>query len=517
VTFFPASHTPQRKAEEVSKNTLTKEERTTTRYDLVILGNGAAAFAAAIKADELKKKAALVQGGIIGGTCVNVGCVPSKRLLVAGEVIKNSFEHNLGNGTINPHIEKFSFQNLVKSKNQMVTVLRQEKYEDVLKGLAENVHVYKGKGIFVSKDQVKITNEHHHNSPTTTITGDTFLIATGSSPRRPGFEGIEDVNYWTNVEALSPPFQPKSMIVIGGRALGLEFAQMYARLGTKVTLLQRSDAIIPEDEPEIAEALSTYLKEEGVDIRTGVNVKRVSQSNSKSRKVNDKKNIITVEAEIDGKKKAAATFKAEALLLATGRAPNSKDIGVEELGIKTKDGGAIVIDNEMRTNIPNIFAAGDVTGEPMLEALAARQGTKAAENALMGLRKKIDLNTVPRAIFTDPQLATVGLTEREVLDGGYECNCRVLNFSDVSKARIIGNTRGVIKMVVDNETYRILGIHILCPNAADLITEAALIIKHNYTAQDVVDTIHVFPTLSEAIKIVAQSFFRDVGATSCCI
>jgi mercuric reductase len=496
---------------------LAKEERTTTRYDLVILGNGAAAFAAAIKADELKKKAALVQGGVIGGTCVNVGCVPSKRLLVAGEVIKNSSEHNLGNGTITPHIEKFSFQNLVKSKNQMVTVLRQEKYEDVLKRLAENVHVYKGKGIFVSKDQVKITNEHH-NTHTTTISGNTFLIATGSSPRRPRFEGIEYVNYWTNVEALSPPFHPESMIVIGGRALGLEFAQMYARLGTKVTLLQRSNTITPDDEPEIAEALSTYLKEEGVDIRTGVNVKRVSQSNSKSRKDRDKKNVITVEAEIDGKKKApATTFKAEALLLATGRAPNSKDIGVEELGIKTKDSGAIIIDDEMRTNIPNIFAAGDVNGEPMLEALAAREGTIASENALTGSHKKVDLNAVPRAIFTDPQLASVGLTDKEAVEKGYECNCKVLNFSDIAKSRIIGNTRGAIKMVADNKTHRVLGVHILCPSAADLITEAALIIKNKYTIEDVVDTIHVFPTLAESIKIVAQSFFRDVGATSCCI
>ena len=491
------------------------DDARTSKYDLVILGNGAAAFAAAIKADELKKKTALVQGGIIGGTCVNVGCVPSKRLLVAGEVIKNSSEHKLGNSTITPHVEKFNFQNLIQSKNQMVSVLRKEKYEDVLKGLSENVHVYKGKGVFVSKDQVRITTAGNdsHLSNATPIAGSTFLIATGSSPRIPSFEGIQDVNYWTNVEALSPPFRPNSMIVIGGRALGLEFAQIYSRLGTKVTLLQRSDTIIPDDEPEIAEALATYLKEDGIDIRTGVNVKKVSQSNGKSR--NGKK-IITVEAVIDGKKKEA-TFKAEALLLATGRAPNSKDIGLEELGVKTKEGGAIIISDEMRTNVSNIYAAGDVTGEPMLEALAAREGTIAAENALTSSGKKIDLNIVPRAIFTDPQLASVGLTDREAIENGYECNCRVLNFSEIAKARIIGNTRGVIKMVADNKTHRVLGIHILCPNAADIITEAALIIKNRYTLEDVIDTIHIFPTLAESIKIVAQSYFRDVGATSCCI
>jgi mercuric reductase len=494
---------------------LTEDEERTAKYDLVILGNGAAAFAAAIKADELKKKTALIQGGTIGGTCVNVGCVPSKRLLVAGEVVKNINEHNLGTGTISPHLERFNFQNLIKSKDQMVTVLRKEKYEDVLKGLSKNVHVYEGKGVFVSKDQVRITttgNDNHLENGTS-IAGNTFLIATGSSPRLPSFEDIQDVNYWTNVEALSPPFRPNSMIVIGGRALGLEFAQMYSRLGTKVTLLQRSDTIIPDDEPEIAEALATYLKEDGIDIRTGVNVKKVSQSNGKSR--NGKK-IITVEAEIDGKRKEE-TFKAEALLLATGRAPNSKDIGLEELGVKTKDGGAIIINDEMRTSVSNIYAAGDVTGEPMLEALSAREGTIAAENALAGSQKKIDLNSVPTAIFTDPQLASVGLTDREAVENGYECNCRILNFSEVAKARIIGNTRGVIKMVADNKTHRVLGIHILCPNAADIITEAALIIKNRYTLEDVIDTIHIFPTLAESIKIVAQSYFRDLRATSCCI
>jgi mercuric reductase len=153
----------------------------------------------------------------------------------------------------------------------------------------------------------------------------------------------------------------------------------------------------------------------------------------------------------------------------------------------------------------------------MLEALAAREGTIASENALTGSHRKVDLNIVPRAIFTDPQLASVGLTDKEAVEKGYECNCKILNFSDVAKARIIGNTRGVIKMVADNNTHRVLGVHILCPNAADLITEAALIIKNKYTIEDVVDTIHVFPTLAESIKIVAQSFFRDIGATSCCI
>jgi len=473
-------------------------------YDLVILGNGAAAFAAAIKADELEKKTAMIQGGMVGGTCINVGCVPSKRLLVAGEIIENNAEHDLGKGTIKPHLENFNFKNLIKSKNQMVSVLRREKYEAVLNGLSKNVQVFTGKAMFISKDQVRIATSG------ATITGRNFLIATGSSPRVPTIEGIEKVNYWTNVEALSPPFHPKSMIIIGGRALGLEFAQMYARLGTKVTLLQRSKTILPNEEPDLTKALSRYLTEDHVNILTNVEIKKVSQSHV----TKSSRPIITVETLVH---KKPFKFRADALLMATGRTPNSQEIGLEEIGVKLREGGSVIIDDEMRTNLSHIYAAGDVTGEPMLEALAAREGTKAAENALIGSRAKIDFNSVPRAIFTDPQFASVGLTEREALDAGYECNCRVLTFSEVSKARIIGNTRGVIKMVVDNKTLTVLGIHILCPYAGDLFTEAALMIKNKYTAADVVDTIHVFPTMSEAIKIVAQAFFRDVGATSCCI
>src|SRR5579884_3480043 len=435
-------------------------------YDLIILGNGAAAFAAAIKADELGKSALMIQGGTIGGTCVNVGCVPSKRMLVAGEVIRNTFEHDLGRGAIARHNEKFDFSKILRSKDQIVRAFRKEKYEKVLRGLS-NVDVIRGFAEFVSRNEVKVrpldSGSGSRNKGDKVFRGKNFLVATGSSPTVPHFPGVERVRYWTNVEALNPPRKPESLIVIGGRALGLEFAQMYARFGTNVTLLQRSKTIIPDEEPEIAEAL----------------------------------------------------------LLATGRSPNSLGLGLEKIGIKTQknstNAGAIIVNDEMRTNVPNIFAAGDVTGEPMLEGLAAREGTIAAENALTDGHGKIDIDSVPRAIFTDPQFATVGLTDAEAVRKGYECNCKILSFDQISKARIIGDTRGVIKMVADERTHRILGIHILSRNAAELIHEASLIVKNKYTVEDVVNTIHVFPTLSESIKIVAQSYFRDVGATSCCI
>jgi mercuric reductase len=487
------------------------------RYDLIILGNGAAAFAAAIKADELGKSALMIQGGTIGGTCVNVGCVPSKRMLVAGEVIKNTFEHDLGRGAIARHNEKFDFSKILRSKDQIVRAFRKEKYERVLRGLS-NVDVIRGFAEFVSRNEVKVRPlddaSGSRNKGGKVFRGKNFLVATGSSPTIPPFPGIEKVRYWTNVEALSPPRKPESLIVIGGRALGLEFAQMYARFGTNVTLLQRSKTIIPDEEPEIAEALTKYLRQDGVRIVTRVTIKGISEEGRGGKGARR----ITVEADARGKN---AKFEAVALLLATGRSPNSLGLGLEKIGVKTQknstNAGAIIVNDEMRTNVPNIFAAGDVTGEPMLEGLAAREGTIAAENALTGGHGKVDIDFVPRAIFTDPQFATVGLTDAEAVRKGYECNCKILSFDQISKARVIGDTRGVIKMVADERTHRILGIHILSRNAAELIHEASLIVKNKYTLEDVVNTIHVFPTLSESIKIVAQSYFRDVGATSCCI
>ncbi len=470
-------------------------------YELVIIGNGAAAFAAAIKADELGKKTAMVKGGTIGGTCVNVGCVPSKRLLVSGEIIRNTRNHNLGENAIVQHDEKFDFSKIVEFKVKLVENLRHEKYEKVLSKLP-NVELYEGIGSFVSEKEIEIKQD----GKKTIISGKNFLVATGASPSIPQLKGVNGIDYWTNVEGLEQEKIPESLIVIGGRALGLEFAQMYNRFGTKVTLLQRSPLLIPEEEPEMSKALEYYLREDGIAIYTNLSLKSF-QKNVSSNKV-------IVNAEVNGK---SAKFEATTILFATGRTPNIKALNAEKAKIKIGTKGEVVTDSEMRTSNPKVFAAGDVTGEPMLEALAAREGTYAAENALLGSHRRIDRGIVPRAIFTDPQFASVGITEREVIDRFKACTCRLVRFTDVPKAVIIGDTKGMIKMVAHPETHVVLGVQILSPSAAELINEATLIVKNNYKVEDVIDTIHVFPTMSEALKIVAQSFFRNVKDTSCCI
>ena len=470
-------------------------------YELVILGNGAAAFAAAIKADELGKKTAMVKGGTIGGTCVNVGCVPSKRLLISGEIIRNTKIHNIGNGTIVQHDENFNFSNIMKYKKELVETMRQDKYEKILAKLP-NVKLYEGIARFVSDKEVEISNK----GKKILISGKKLLVVTGASPSVPKVEGINKIDYWTNVEGLEQQKVPESLIVVGGRALGLEFAQMYNRFGSKVTLLQRSPTLIPEAEPEMAKALSQYLQEDGIEIHTGVNLKSFEKD--------AQKNKVIVNAEVDGE---ARRFVASAIILATGRTPNTKLLNIENSGVKLGAKNEIMIDSEMRTSNQNIFAAGDVTGEPMLESLAAREGTYAAENALLDAHKKIDKNIVPKAIFTDPQFASVGITEKEVIEKFKACTCRLVKFTEVPKAIISGDTRGMIKMVAHPKTHVVLGIQILSPMAAELINEATMIVKNRYKVEDVIDTIHVFPTMSEALKLVAQSFFRSVKDTSCCI
>ncbi len=461
-------------------------------FDLVIVGSGSAAFGAALKAADNGARIAMVEKGTVGGTCVNVGCVPSKNLLRAGEI--RYYDNNREFPGIRPGRTTLEFRRVIEQKDQIVRRLRKEKYSDVLKSLS-STKLFRGKARFVSKTRVKVDG--------TNLDGKKFIIATGSSPRVLPIPGIEKVDYITNLEALSLREKPSSMIIIGGRALGLEFAQMYAHMGTRVTVLQRSERIIPEEEPEISDTLRQYLEEEGIKIKTGVRVKRVYENNGEK----------TVIASVDGREFEA---EGEQLLMATGRKPNTQDLGLEVVGVKTREDGAVKVDREMHTTAQHVWAAGDVIGEPMLETIAAKEGATAAENALRGTHKKIDFLPVPRAVFTSPQVASVGLTERETIEKGYECVCRTVEMSKVPKAITIRETRGLVKMVAENRTSRILGVHILADNAADIIHEGVLAVKHRLKVDDIIDTVHVFPTMAESIKLVATSFTRDIDKLSCC-
>ncbi len=306
------------------------------------------------------------------------------------------------------------------------------------------------------------------------------------------------------MEGLGPEDQPESLTVIGGRALGLEFAQMYAQFGTKVTLLQRSERIIPDEEPECSEALQTALEEEGVEILT----------RAQPEKVRNEKGTKVVVATVAGSTKE---FRAEEILMATGRRPNTAALGLKRVGVELGESGEVMVNRQMQTSVPHIYAAGDVRGGQFLETTAAKEGFIAAENALLDRGRQMDPpEKVPRAIFTSPQFAAVGYTEERFSAATGACACRTLPMDVVPKAQVVGDTRGVIKMAIDPRNKRVVGVQIVSAQAADLIHEAALAVKHDLTIDDIIDLVHVFPTHSEALKLVAQSFYRDVSKLSCC-
>jgi len=299
-------------------------------FDLVILGSGSAAFAAALKAADHGAKTAMIERSTLGGTCVNVGCVPSKNLLRAGEL--RYYDSHREFPGISPGSTKLEFNKIIEQKNQIVRRLRKEKYSDVLKSLP-SAKLFRGDARFVSKTRVKVDGIN--------VDGKKFVVATGSSPRLPHIPGIENVSYLTNAEALSLRNKPASMVVLGGRALGLEFAQMYSHLGTEVTLLQRSDRIIPEEEPEVSQALRQYLEDEGIEIKTGVEVKRVYQTQGEK----------VIVATANGRKFEA---KGDELLLATGRDPNTNRLGLETVPVRLRKDGAVKVDREMHATARHV-------------------------------------------------------------------------------------------------------------------------------------------------------------------
>lgn len=459
------------------------------KYDLIILGSGSAAFGAAINAVDLGAKVAMIEKGTIGGTCVNVGCVPSKHLLRVGEI---NYYRNHGHAGLDV-TSSLDFAGTIKEKREIVEGLRKGRYIDVIDALG--ITLVRGQAVFVSKNEVKVNNK--------ILQADKFIIATGSYPHILPIKGIDGVDYLTNVEAMELSELPKSMIVLGGRALGLEFAQMFAHFGTEVTVLQRSPRIIPEEESIISDYLKAYLEDEGINIQTGAGVKSVRKENG---------NIVITA--LFGEEKRE--FGAEKLLMAAGRKPNTEDLGLERAGVQVGSNGAIIVNEEMRTSSPNIWAAGDVIGEPMLETVAGKEGAIAAENALAGKGKKMDLSAAPHVVFTIPQVASVGLTENEAEEKGITCRCSAIPMELVPKALLAKDTRGLIKMVIDAKTERILGVHILASLAADMIHEGVLAVKYGMTINDIIDTIHVFPTMTEAVKLVAQSFKKDISKMSCC-
>lgn len=473
-------------------------------FDLIIIGGGAGAFAAAIKANELGAKTLLVNKGLpLGGTCVNVGCVPSKTLLWAGEVMHLARNHKIPG--IDIEVKRFDFAQIVQHELDLVEKLRAEKYEKILNGL-ESVTYLEGQATFVSPYEIEVNPSTELRTGGQKYQAKKFIIAAGSTATVPPIDGIKEVGYLTHIEALQIKQQPKKLIVVGAGPLGLEFAQMFARFGTKVTILHRGQSIFRGEE-ELTTRLAEILTEEGITIKTNVQIKSV-------RKDGEKKVLVYKEADLS----AEALVKADEILLAAGKTPNTQGMGLDKAEVGMDEKQTIKVNSYFQTSQSHIYAIGDVTDSPLrLEPTAGREGTLASENALNNAKNNIDYNTVPWTIFTDPQLAGVGLTEEQEMEQIGRCLCRTVSFANVPKAIIMNRTEGLIKMVVHPDTKVILGVHILAPNAGELIAQAMVLVKNKNTIDDVINSLPMFPTLSESIKTVALSFTRDISKLSCCI
>ena len=463
-------------------------------YDLIIVGGGAGAFAAAIKANELGAKTAIINSDLpLGGTCVNVGCVPSKTLLHAAELLHTVKNHNVPG--IELAVNKVDYAAVVSDELELVEKLRSAKYEQVLKGL-DTVTFIEGRAVFVSNNAVKVGEQQ--------IEAAKFIIATGSTAIVPNIEGLSEAGYITHIEAMQLKTVPKRLAVIGAGPVGLELGQLYARFGSQVTILQRAASIMPSAEPILTERLQEILTDEGISIKTGVQLTKVSAKNG-------------VKTVFYAGKIGEATVEVDEILLAAGKAPNTSELNLTVADIEINNKQAIVTKPNLQTSQSHIYAVGDVTNLPLrLETTAGREGTYAAENALNDLSKSIDYHSVPWTVFTDPQLASVGYSEDEQMAELKVCACRTITFDKLPKALITKRTKGVIKIAIHPQTKVIMGVHILAPNAGDLIAQAMVLIKNKNTIDDLDDMLPVFPTLSEAIKLAAMSFTRDVSKMSCC-
>ncbi len=460
------------------------------RYDLAIVGSGGGAFAAAIAAVDRGAKVVMIERGTLGGTCVNIGCVPSKTLLRAGEVFWRSGDHPFGG--IETRAESVDLAALVEQKDQLVDSLRREKYENLIDEYGWEF--VRGEARFVDQQTLLVADR--------TILADGFVLATGARPAVPPIPGLDQVDYHTSTSLLDLKALPQHLIVVGAGYVGLELGQLFRHLGSRVTLTQRGPRLLGKYDPEIGDAISQILRKQDIDVVTSARFVRAEQRGAQ------KHLVLTV----DG---AERIVEGDALLVATGRTPNTEALDLAAAGVEIGSRGEIVVDDRLQTSNPRVFAAGDVTHGPQYVYVAAYEGALAAENALGGERL-LDLRAVPGVTFTMPSIATVGFTEEAACQAGHEVKATVLPLHAVPRALVNRDEDGVFKVVADARTGEILGVHVVAENAGDVIYAGLLAVKFHLTIRDLTDTFAPYLTMSEGLKLAAQSFSRDPAKLSCC-
>ncbi len=462
------------------------------RLQVAVIGSGGAAFAGALRAADKGASVTMIEQGTIGGTCVNVGCIPSKIMIRAAHVAHLAAAHPF------PGIERrapaLDRRALVAQQQARVEELRHAKYESLLEARADSIRFVRGKARFEDARTLSVALE---NGGTEAVRADRILIATGASPAIPDVPGLADAPYWTSTEALVAEAIPERLIVYGGSVVALELAQAFQRLGSKVTLAARSTLLSKED-PAIGAALARLLEDEGMRVLMRRTLTRVRFEGGRF--------LADTGTE---------TLAGERLLVATGRSANTRLLGLEKAGVRTDVRGAIVVDERMQTSAEGIYAAGDCTQLPEHVYVAAAGGTRAAIN-MTGGEARLDLSVMPAVVFTDPQVATVGLTEAQAAQRGIETESRTLALENVPRALANFDTRGFIKLVAEKESGRLVGAQLLAAEAGEIVQSAALAIRARMTVADLAGELFPYLTMAEGLKLCAQTFTKDVKQLSCC-
>lgn len=481
-------------------------------FDLLVIGTGGAGVAAAIQAGSMGARVVIAEGTLVGGTCVNVGCIPSKNLIEAAAHYHGA---RAGFPGIAPCEPALDWTAVLRQKHDLVSELRQAKYIDVLASYPT---------ITLMEGRVRLVGGGNGAGPVVARVGDgsgarevragKILIATGTAPSVPQIEGLDQVEPLDSTTVMELQALPKSMIVLGGGPVGVEAAQTFARFGVKIVLVQRGPHLLPGEDVVVSEALRAALESEGIELHTGTTATRVQRVGGDT--------VVHVrQGSLEGQ------LRAERVLVGVGRRPNTNDMGLEDVGVHLTSRGYVDVDTTMRsTSNADVYAAGDVTGGPGYVYVAAAGGRIAAENAVNALLngsigqstepRELDLSVVPSVTFTAPQVASVGLTEAGARHAGYEVDVSTLEMAQVPRALVSHQTAGLVKIVAEAGSGRLLGVHAIAVNAGDFIGEAALAIRFGLTARDLSGTLHPYLTWGEALKLAAQGFTSDVSKLSCC-
>lgn len=474
---------------------------TSEKYDLAIIGSGGGAFAAAIRATGLGKSVVIVERSTVGGTCVNTGCVPSKALLAAAEARHVALDSTRFPGVMTS-AGPVDMPTLIQGKAALVQSMRTAKYIDLAADYGWAM--IGGDASFTGTQDAPLLSVTSPKGAVRTIDAGHYLVATGASTYVPPVPGLAEAGYLTSTSAMELEEVPETLLVLGGGYVALEMAQLFSRLGSRVTMLVRSRLASPE-EPEVSTTLAGVFADEGVRVVRRATVDSVTRDVTTGE--------VIASASVAGGKEL---FRADRLLVATGRRPVTEGLNLDAVGVATGASREVVVDARLATSNPRIWAAGDVTGHPEFVYVAATHGAMAVDNAFINAGVEVDYRHLPRVTFTSPAIGSVGMTEKEVVAAGIRCECRVLPLEYVPRAVVNRDTRGFIKVVAELDTGRILGISAVAKDAGEIAAAGVYILEAGMTTAQVAAAWSPYLTMTEGIKIACRAFTTDVAKISCC-